>query len=253
MTELITDEEAEIFLHEFVKLQEVDTDSELEFKKFFHSFKLSPPPQKKPEVISVFKADQFYSNFTQLWTLEENQGSNCNVWAVAGLKYDEVRISAVLAWLLDPQGTHGQGTAFLEAFEPLLKQKIKRENLASGGRVYLESLPLGDQKSRVDIEIDGNEFLLFIEVKIYALEGINQLARYLEIADYKSGGRPYAVAFLTPTGRPSDDESLFNHIICFSWKDCATAFNSVFETSDLSSTSFIRLTVTQFCEYISKF
>ena len=34
MTELITDEEAEIFLHEFVKLQEVDTDSELEFKKF---------------------------------------------------------------------------------------------------------------------------------------------------------------------------------------------------------------------------
>jgi len=53
----------------------------------------------------------------EITTIRDARGSGdcANLWKVAGLKRDEVRISSVLAWFLRHRGTHGQGDKLLVA------------------------------------------------------------------------------------------------------------------------------------------
>ena len=117
------------------------------------------------------------------------QGMFVNVWQTAGLKHDEVRNSKVLQWFLNPNGNHGQSDALLKQFITLLP--IEFQNLdTQSSRVIAESCPLGEGTERVDIEVDAQHFLLFIEIKINAYEGQEQLNRYLNIAQRKAHNRP---------------------------------------------------------------
>mgnify|MGYP002721729674 CR=1 FL=1 len=128
-----------------------------------------------------------------------------NVWSVAGLKRDELRNAAVLAWFLDPHGSHGFGAAVLEAF---LKEVARiTPNWPDLGldllrvSVQTEEWPLGSETDRVDIAIDGPDFTIFIEVKIDAPEGPEQLRRYSDLARRKAqafGRRHGCVIYLGP-------------------------------------------------------
>lgn len=71
-----------------------------------------------------------------------------------------------------------------------------------------ECSPLGNLENRVDIEIDASEFLLFIEVKIYANEGVDQLKRYYREAMLKTKNvsKDWAIIYLTKTGCLSTNE-----------------------------------------------
>lgn len=190
-----------------------------------------------------------------LWNDEIKRGVDCNVWDVAGIKFDEVRASKILAWILDPQGSHGQGSVFLESIAPLLKNRLTTEMLAAGGKSYVETLPLGDHESRVDIEIKGKEFLLFIEVKIYATEQNHQLERYFKIAKAKAGNRSYAVVFLTPSGYApiKCQDRIRNEIVSVSWRECAAKIRQAVETDTVASQGFIKPIISQFCDFVSKF
>lgn len=139
-------------------------------------------------------------------------GMYTNVWQVSSLRQDEVRNTKVLKWLLDCKGDHGQKNKILLDFLKLLPEKFHKHK----PRTYFtidESCPLGEQSNRVDIEIDAPEFLLFVEVKINALEGKEQLKRYSEIAEAKAKGKDKLVVYLTRDGKlPSayqDDEIFF--------------------------------------------
>jgi len=150
-------------------------------------------------------------------------------WEVVGLKRKEVLNSSVLAWLLDPQGSHGFGHLALTALLNEITDK-KSPYLPSHYERYcqvcVETNPTGDIKNRVDIEIDADTFYLLIEVKIDAAEGQKQLLRYCEEAKSRAGGRPWAVAFLTPDGRASLTGVQYNpspHIPCLSWRKLASA------------------------------
>lgn len=61
--------------------------------------------------------------------------------------------------------------------------------------MQVETNPTGDCTNRVDIEIDADNFLLFIEVKIDANEQPEQIARYCKDAKQRSMSRPWAVVF----------------------------------------------------------
>jgi hypothetical protein len=49
-------------------------------------------------------------------------------------------------------------------------------------RVRTEERPLWSDRDRVDIAVDGPDFVLFVEVKVGAVEGGSQLQRYCEAA-----------------------------------------------------------------------
>lgn len=206
---------------------------------------------------------------------ERQSGSAVNVWRAAGLNRDELRNSRVLAWFLDAHGDHGQGSAILRRLldritevagsqtywgSAILRSLLDRIGLLTNehdlGRYWtsLEKRFLGDTDSRVDIEIEGDRFLLFIEVKIDAGETGNQLDRYIDIAANKAKGRPWAVAFLTPTGcRPKEfntPPSDHPPVVPISWRDVSEEFR---EHANSLPDCFARRLIHQYIEHIRSF
>ena len=254
----------EVFFTEYNKLNQTPVETIFPATEvFFSKFKKLniSVKTKREESLSYDESKYFFEEFTSLWHEEIKRGVECNIWKVAEIKFDEVRVSAILAWILNPQGSHGQGTVFLEKLAPLLNDKTTHKNkittrmLASGGRAYVETLPLGDHESRVDIEIEGKEFLLFIEVKIYASEQPDQLERYFKIAKAKAGNRSYRVVFLTPSGcAPIKCQDVVNdEIVSISWKDCSANIRQAVESNAMSSGSFIKPIILQFCDFVENF
>jgi hypothetical protein len=82
-------------------------------------------------------------------------------------------------------------------------------------------------KSRVDIALDGTDFVIFIEVKIDALEGDGQIDKYRDLAKEKAGSLgadKYAVILLSPKRSPPH-----RNVIGATWKDAAGAIQDVLE------------------------
>ncbi len=122
--------------------------------------------------------------------LAEITGQNFNVFKILGLTTDEVRThSAFLAELLNPKGSHGQGTTFLELFVEQLKQGGDTENIENfeviDAKVFVEK-SIGEKTEtdggRIDIIIESGKNAIIIENKIYAGDQENQLLRYANYA-----------------------------------------------------------------------
>jgi hypothetical protein len=113
-----------------------------------------------------------------------------NVWAVAGLERKELRNAAVLAWFLDPLGSHGLGAAVLSAVLDHVASRTKDWPTLGGDlsrtRVATEEWPLDSTRDRVDIVLDGTDFSIILEVKIDAPEGPDQIKRYIDVARRKA-------------------------------------------------------------------
>ena len=178
------------------------------------------------------------------------QGMFVNVWQTAGLKHDEVRNSKVLQWFLNPNGNHGQSDALLKQFITLLP--IEFQNLdTQSSRVIAESCPLGEGTERVDIEVDAQHFLLFIEIKINAYEGQEQLNRYLSIAQRKAQNRPWLVVYLTNQSQLPVMHRNKQNLIAISWQQMAYVFLQYSKQAETRNRS--AWLVQQFAEHIQAF
>jgi hypothetical protein len=111
-------------------------------------------------------------------------GENFNVFRILGLSTAEVRThSAFLAELLDPKGSHGQGTTYLDLF--LQGLSIEADAFtAKGARVRVE-FHIGEVNQeastggRIDIFLEDHQNRqIIIENKIYAGDQKSQLLRY---------------------------------------------------------------------------
>lgn len=107
-------------------------------------------------------------------------GDNFNVFRVIELTSDEVRLhSKFLAELLNPKGSHGQGSKFLDLFI----QQFDIKNVDSETSKVSVEESIGNKTpttgGRIDILIeDNNKHTIIIENKIYASDQENQLLRY---------------------------------------------------------------------------
>ncbi|MBU2525609.1 MAG: PD-(D/E)XK nuclease family protein [Bacteroidetes bacterium] len=110
-------------------------------------------------------------------------GDNFNIFTVLRIEhYEEQTHSRFIAELLNPKGSHGFGSVFLNEFLNELGEKnhIKTES----ANVYVEKSigPRDDLKrtgGKIDILIEDDESKrIIIENKIYATEQENQLERY---------------------------------------------------------------------------
>lgn len=212
-------------------------------------------------VIDSRQLQNFISDMTPFLAAlraERRNGNAANIWEVSGLKRDEVRISSVLAWFLDSYGEHGQESALLSGLLNSIKdmpENFPSSKVVSSSPywVNVETCPSGDKCSRVDIEIEGDKFLLFIEVKIDAVETNNQLDRYLEIGEVKSGNRPWGIIFLTPSGckpKVSTIAKKDSRIVCMSWRNISKVFYAHGQALPLC---FSQSLLYQFAQYSSKF
>jgi len=133
------------------------------------------------------------------------RGEKYNIFSVLGIETSEVRThSAFLASLLNPNGNHGVGNAFLDAF-------VKEMNLGglqldtTNAQVNVEHVT---SDGRIDILIfDNNKKAVIIENKIYAGDQPEQLKRYDDYAkqQFTNG---YRLLYLTLDGhKPSEDST----------------------------------------------
>lgn len=111
-------------------------------------------------------------------------GENFNVFNILRLSASEVRThSAFIAELLDPRGSHGQGSIYLKLFLVRMKIEVGRFN-PEKARVIVEH-PIGPVDleyatgGRIDLLLEDEEkHRIVIENKIYATDQEYQLLRY---------------------------------------------------------------------------
>jgi hypothetical protein len=132
-----------------------------------------------------------------------------NLLKIFGISRREAPHSRFLGWLLDPQGSHGLGTAFLESFLHTA-QKVCGCDFESDLEDVQVELERSTDKGVPDITIIGSNFVCVVENKIRSAEGQDQTQRYANAGEEEVAQRGIPPAhlllvFLSPTGRQPKD------------------------------------------------
>lgn len=220
-----------------------------DYKKLNNSSSLLEP--KQPAILyDKDNAIKFFEEFSKSYETCQRMGYNFNIFELACVKRDEVKISSILAWVLNPKASHGQHTLFLDTFLKLIpenKWSDKKNPLNfTNCRVITECY--GDINSRMDIVIDTDSFYLIIEAKIDTVEHDDQLKRYMEIAIARAGQtRSWALVYLTITGENSKCSEAFSLI----WNKIGEAlYNELTKQKRLPDNAPCRLVCEHFCQFI---
>ncbi|NQT03011.1 MAG: PD-(D/E)XK nuclease family protein [Planctomycetes bacterium] len=137
--------------------------------------------------IDYFKIlDRFLVDNSELEELSARL-STFNILGVLRVEQAEIRHSNILAWLLDPQGSHGMGQAFL--------RRVMSTILLENENIDIELTPAHvELMNMIDIEVmrewknidliafsPSNKWVLLVENKIKAGATKRQLLKYIEI------------------------------------------------------------------------
>ncbi|OYY66583.1 PD-(D/E)XK nuclease family protein [Sphingomonas sp. 28-62-11] len=117
---------------------------------------------------------------------------------VSLLVRNEMDLSRLIAWMLDPRADHGQGPGFLRPFLQLagMEDAVRLER----SRVELEATRRvgGAIIGRIDVEVTHSSFVLLVENKPFADFGEEQLERY--VSSLPADGRAGRVVALVGRG-----------------------------------------------------
>lgn len=160
---------------------------------------------------------QFFQEVASICALEQAQqeernrkGENYNLFSILSIERYELKHSALIANLLDPEGSHGCGDAFLRAFfEIALKgTAYPFENSSPDSCTEYYTGPIaGDTGGRIDILVKSSQYGLIIENKIYAGDQDKQLTRYDNYGKEIFGADGYLLVYLTLYGYDASKES----------------------------------------------
>lgn len=160
---------------------------------------------------------QFFQEVASICALEQAQqeernrkGENYNLFSILSIERYELKHSALIANLLDPEGSHGCGDAFLRAFfEIALKgtaYPFESSSPDSCTEHYTGPIA-GDTGGRIDILVKSSQYGLIIENKIYAGDQDKQLIRYDNYGKTTFGVGRYLLVYLTLFGSEASKES----------------------------------------------
>jgi len=154
---------------------------------------------RRVDLIKDFIAE--YADFKE--TTFGQYGTTFNIFNILNIGNDELKHSAMLAWLLDAKGDHYQGNLFFNAFLRSCNIDLPL-SVPSRYAVYRE---FPGMESTIDILVfRKGDFLIYIENKVSSEEGVEQCAR--ELRDMYRLGSKFGIPpekqfaiFLTPDGR----------------------------------------------------
>jgi hypothetical protein len=138
-------------------------------------------------------------------------GHSFNIFRVLGVETKEIRHSALITSLLDPNGCHGQGNLFLRAFLETLanceserKARFPKTDADAGWRVSKEKRTADGHY--LDVVLECEQALIIIENKVGAPDGHEQVKVYGAWLERHSRRREKekALLYLTPEGRKSE-------------------------------------------------
>jgi hypothetical protein len=136
--------------------------------------------------------------------LDKRLATGFNVFDL--IEPDENKLSDVLAGLLNPKGTHGQGALFLRLlFKQLGLDSDAKLTKAATVKREAPTYRILKYRRRMDVLVKAGA-LLAIENKVDSEEQPDQVKDYLEHLSQCTRGRPIqsTLIYLTPEGRPPD-------------------------------------------------
>lgn len=135
-----------------------------------------------------------------------------NIFEAIGHTHSEERHSHFLAFLLDPNETHGIGTDFLTRFVVAIVKSIPLESrllsLSEITLVDFEGCLVLREHHRIDVLCidEAHRFLLAIENKVDSGEQPGQLRRYRTFLEKRYEDYRRVLVYLTPDTDPPSDE-----------------------------------------------
>jgi hypothetical protein len=178
-----------------------------------------------------------------------------NPWSMATVGHDELRNCSLLSQLWNERSVGPIARRFLAAYFDRIDcgNSIlpSLADLAQGYTVRTEHCPAGEQSDRVDITVEGKDFLVGIEVKIHASEGPDQLKRYCKVIASRAHGMGIpldrqCVVFLAPY--PTEVPGVLQS----SWRDVAAVAHEV-TRSHLPADSTPAWMIQCFGEHVKEF
>ncbi len=198
-------------------------------------------------IIGIGECRELFDGFEARWAqYRESRAAEApglNIWDVANLGRDEVRNCRVLSWLLDPQGSHFQGSRFLNCFLAAAGEAPLAPGEEEAVRVRPE-VWVGED-SRVDLRIETDQRCIWVEAKIQAAECFSQIGRYSALAEIGLGRRRFAGRLLTVGG--SSGESVGHGFRRMVWKDVAIALR---QFSSGAANPFVARLADQYGDYL---
>ncbi|MBE5732785.1 MAG: hypothetical protein E7353_07130 [Clostridiales bacterium] len=175
----------------------------------------------------------------ELKSISQAKSCGINIFDAIGMQRQEIKHSAFLAWLLNPNKEHGFSSRCIKL---LLKSLVLRKNegyldneqiLSQAGFNYadidkyfedIDSINVETERpitkeniddGRIDVYIEDrkNKVLIAIENKVFTSTHDNQLLRYEEEFEDRTDWKQIFV-YLSPSGElPKDD----NGLLCYKW------------------------------------
>lgn len=183
----------------------MDSDSkDIDIQKYFEELRvlIATTDKAKKEIDRLVAPD--FSLFSVLWP-------------------DEMRLSNLIAKLLDPSAAHGQGVIFLNEFLEVIKESTGEDrnvcsNIETIKKIWTESSDfkvsteqttdlIEASQRRMDIVVGNQTSVLMIENKPWTIDQTNQLEDYNEHLRKRYGAN-YIMIYLSDAGRQPSNESL---------------------------------------------
>jgi hypothetical protein len=245
------------------RLEQVPDDRHL-LERFFAEIASRIAVKRSDSTFTHSKVEKFFSEMSRQVEKAENQQRRIDRKQATGFNVfdfidpDENKLSDVLAWLLDPQGSHGQGDVFLLLlFEHLgfgsqskhtMKAKVQREAPTIVNQRY---------RRRMDVLVEAGSWVLVIENKVDSPEQYEQVKDYLDYLRRRTHGRftKSAMIYLTPDcrepsldqlTRKSNEENRQLHC----WNYCDNLHGWLKDCRDDCEAETIKFFLTEFLGYI---
>ena len=126
------------------------------------------------------------------------------------VRTDELGLSRVIANLLDPHGSHGQGSLFLRLM-PAVRKLVGTGGVPDDDEISVELERVITAQRRIDVSVEmwinGQPYCLAIENKPYAGDQEDQVKDYLEFLSdaYREN---FILTYLSPNGDGPSEKSI---------------------------------------------
>ena len=156
-----------------------------------------------------------------------------NAFRALRIEQNEIRHSNVLAWLLDPEESHGLGDVVLKrVLSNMLLTTEKNDLSLSAAKVelmdFLDVEVLRESRHIDLLVIDRtNSIVILIENKIHSKESRGQLLKYIRTIKDDYSAFTKIPVFLTLTGEDTSKE-VSDDFICFSYFDFLKILETIY-------------------------
>jgi hypothetical protein len=153
---------------------------------------------------SEFLADETFINLEK--KLVTQSSTKSNIFEILKIKNMEIRHSNFLGWLLDPEESHNLKNKFMKGFvqEGINKNKYAEITVDIDS---IDSVKIWREYKDIDLLIESYNVVFCIENKIFSDEHSDQLKKYKKIVQKEFPNKEKVFIYLTPSGKPSQQES----------------------------------------------